>query len=66
MRKMPSEAPWAPGCLLGASWVPPGSKESMDTCLFRKYKNYLFPKYKKSNPYEMNLLYKKNENKGSP
>ena len=24
MRKMPSEAPWAPGCPLGASWVPPG------------------------------------------
>mgnify|MGYP001355146323 CR=1 FL=1 len=24
MRNMSSEAPWAPGCLLGASWVPPG------------------------------------------
>ena len=54
MRKMPSEAPWAPGCLLGASWVPPGcllgaswvppgcflgASCRIQECLFRKYKN---------------------------
>ena len=64
--------PWISMDIHGCPWI---SMDSMDINgyprnpwipHFRKYKNYLFPKYKKSNPYEMNLLYKKNENKGSP
>ena len=52
MREMPFEAPWVPGCLLGASWVPSGCPLGANLCLKKLFGCFLvLPQYfKKKKP----------------